>query len=338
MPKTPRYLAGLDLGSSLTRCVVGVEESGRLRCVSYGAARSGGWKKGMIVDADAVVQSIEQAVTEAEANAGLNVESAVAGVGATVNSVGSRAGIPLPAGFPIERSHLAAAVKEATRAELGDDRMLLQAIPLEFAIDGHDGIRNPLGMTGRTLEAQIRILTASTQAHVNVTTAVNRAGIVVEETIFEPFAAAMAAIGEQDRQIGVALADMGAASTDVVVYLDDQLRAAVSIPIGGDHFSRDVSYVLRTPEADAERLIHQYGCAVAEMTAENSRIEVPSAAQEKAPRDASRRKLNTIIEARAEDLFSYVQKELARAGVDGQLIAGVVLNGGLARMTGLADL
>ena len=131
-------------------------------------------------------------------------------------------------------------------------------------------------MTGRRLEAIVRLVTASTQAHNNLTTVVNRAGIVVEETIFEPFAGAFAAISEQERHMGVAVADLGAGSTGLAAYLEDHLRVATSIPIGGDHFTRDVSYGLRTSEAGAARLIEQYGCALSGMTAENSKIEIPS--------------------------------------------------------------
>ena len=179
MPKPPSYVAGLDLGSSRTRCVVGMEENGRLRCVSYGAARSGGWRKGVIVDQDPVVQSIEQAVAEAEANGELSIESVVVGVGATVSSAVSTGPVSLSASQPIERTHLNEAVKTAARAKMGEDRMLLQAIPIDFSVDGQGGIRNPLGMMGRRLDAQVRLITASTQAHMNLTTVVNRAGIVV---------------------------------------------------------------------------------------------------------------------------------------------------------------
>jgi cell division protein FtsA len=338
MPKTSDFLVGLDLGTSETRCVAGIEEQGRIRCLSYGAARSGGWKRGVIIDQDPVAQSIEQAVAEAEANAGLTIDSAVVGVGATVSSAASRSGIPVASRAQgIEREDLNEAVKAATRAWLGEDRMLLQAVPLEFSVDGQRGIRNPLGMTGRRLEAQVRLVTTSTQAHLNVTTVVNRAGIVVEETIFEPFAGALATIDEQERQIGVAVCDIGAGSTDLIVYVEDQLRAAASIPLGGDHFARDVSYGLKTTEPEAARLIEEYGCAIADMTAENSVIEVPSAG-DRTLREASRRALNEIVESRAEELCAYVEKELDRAGVNGQLIAGLVLTGGVAKMTGLADM
>jgi cell division protein FtsA len=337
MPKTTNFLVGLDLGTSETRCVVGVEEQGRIRYLTYGAARSSGWKKGVIVDQDPVVQSIEQAVAEAEANGGISIDSAVVGVGATVASAASRGAVNLvPRTDGIEPADVNEAVKAATRAQLGDDRMLLQAIPLEFIVDSQEGIRNPLGMIGRRLEAQVQLLTTSTQAHVNVTTVVNRAGIVVEETIFEPFAGALAAIHEQERQIGVMVCDVGAGSTDLVIYLEDQLRAAVSIPIGGDRFVRDVSFGLKTTESDAGRIVEQYGCAVAAMTAANSVIEVPSAG-DRTLREAPRRALNDILESRAEELFVYVKKELERARVGGPLIAGLVLIGGVAKMTGLAD-
>lgn len=338
MPKPPNYLVGLDLGSSQTRCVVGVEESARVRCVSYGAARSGGWRKGAIIDQDPVVESIKQAVLEAEANGGISIESAVVGVGATVNSALSRGSVSLPSHLQaIERSHVNEAVKAATRAQLGEDRMLLQAIPIDFAVDGQEGIHNPLGMTGRRLEAQVRIVTASTHAHMNVTTVVNRAGIVVEETIFEPFAAALAAIGERERQIGVAVADIGAGSTDLVAYLEDSLQMALSIPIGGDHFTRDVCFGLRIGEHDAERVIEEYGCALADTTAQNSKIEIPSAHGNGSAGEVSRRRLNEILEARAEDLFLYLDSELSRAGLTGQLIAGLVITGEVAKLAGLVD-
>ena len=338
MPKPPSCLAGLDIGSTATRCVVAIEENGRLRCVGYGAARSDGWKKGVIVDQDPVVQSIEQAVAEAEADGAASIESAVVGVGSTVSSAVSRGAAPLSSGVPIERLHVNEAVKAATRARLGEDRMLLQALPLEFAVDGQEGVRNPLGMTGRRLEAIVRLVTASTQAHNNLTTVVNRAGIVVEETIFEPFAGAFAAISEQERQMGVAVADFGAGSTGLAAYLEDHLRVATSIPIGGDHFTRDVSYGLRTSEAGAARLIEQYGCAVSGMTAENSKIEIPSTGPGGGLREASRRTLNEILESRAEELCVYIDKELERAGVAGRLIAGLVLSGGVAKLTGFADM
>ena len=338
MPKPPSYLVGLDLGSTATRCVVAIEENARLRCVSYGAARSAGWRKGVIVDQDPVVQSIEQAVAEAEADGAASIESAVVGVGSTVSSAISRGVASLSSGAPVEHLQVNEAVKAAARARLGDDRMLLQALPLEFAVDGQEGIRNPLGMTGRRLEAIVRLITASTQAHNNLTTVVNRAGIVVEETIFEPFGGALAALSEQERQMGVAVADLGAGSTGLVAYLEDHLRAATSIPIGGDHFIHDVSYGLRASETDAARIIEQYGCVVAGFTAENSKVEIPSTGPGGGLREASRRTLNEILESRAEELFVYLDKELERAGVAGQLIAGLVLTGGGAKMTGLADM
>jgi cell division protein FtsA len=337
MPRTSNFLVGLDLGTADTRCVVGIEEQGRIRYISYGEARSGGWKKGVIVDQDPVLQSIEQAVAEAEANGALTIDSAVVGVGATVASAASRGMIQVPARSQgLERSDVNEAVKAATRARLGEDRMLLQAIPLEFAVDGQEGIRNPLGMTGRRLEAQVRLITASTQAHMNLTTVVNRAGIVVEETIFEPFAGALASIHEQERQIGVAVCDIGAGSTDLIAYLEDQLRVAVSIPIAGENFVRDVSFGLKTAEPDAARVMEEYGNADAKTTAENSVIEVP-AASNRILREAPRRVLNDILESRAEELFTYVKKELDRAGLSRQLIAGLVMTGAVAKMTGLAD-
>jgi len=180
------------------------------------------------------------------------------------------------------------------------------------------------------------VISALAQAHNNVRAVVNRAGVVVEETVFDGFAASYAVLEEQEREMGVAVADMGAGSVDIVAYVDSELRLATSVPLGGDHFVNDVATVLRTPREEAQRLVEQYGCVPADQTPLNVMIEVPGLGDEP-PREKPRRLLNEILEARAEEMFEMIADPLSRAGLEGRLFAGVVLTGGLAALAGCCD-
>ncbi len=338
MPKRHDLLVGLDLGTQRTRCVVALEEHSHLRFISHGSAPSAGWARGVIADQDPVLDSVEKAIEEAEKNGGLAVESAVVGVGGShVRSNVSHSYINLPSWeTEIQKTHVDAAVKAAAQGPLSDDRTVLQVIPLEFAVDNQPGLRNPLGMAGRRLDAHVQVISALAQAHNNVRAVVNRAGVVVEETVFDGFAASYAVLEEQEREMGVAVADMGAGSVDIVAYVDSALRLATSIPLGGDHFVNDVATVLRTPREEAQRLLEQYGCVPADQTPLNVMIEVPGLGDEP-PREKPRRLLNEILEARAEEVFGMIAGPLSRAGLEGRLFAGVVLTGGLAALAGCCD-
>lgn len=341
MPAKQHYLTGIDLGSSRTRCVVAIEEDSRLRFISHGSAEtaSGAWKRGLISDQDPVVESIERAVDEAERNGGMLVESAVVGVGGPhVRSNVSHAYINLgPDDEEIEKRHVDAAVKAAAQGPLSEDRTVLQAVPFEFSVDHQPGTRNPLGMRGGRLDAHVQVISDLAQPHNNVRAAVNRAGVVVEETISEGFAAGYAALEEQEREVGVALADMGAGSVELIVYHENDLRLATSVPIGGDHFASDVAAVLRTPRDAAARLIEQYGCALAEQTPDNVVVEAPGLVDGEL-RTHSRRLLNEIIQARAEELFELIDEEFHRARLRGRVVGGLVLTGGLSCLVGACDL
>jgi cell division protein FtsA len=241
-----------------------------------------------------------------------------------------------PGESQIQPEHVEALIKAAGQGPLSDDRTAVQVIPLEFIVDQQADVRNPRGMYGKRLDGHVQVISASAQAHNNVRAVVNRAGIVVEETIFEAFAAAYAVLEEQEREMGIAVADMGAGSIDLVAYHQNDLKLAAAIPVGGEHFINDVAEVLRTSRPAAEQLIEQYGCVSAEESPSNVMIEVPGLGEEPW-RTQPRQLLNEILTARAEEAFELIRKELEHARLTGRLIAGLVLTGGLAGLVGACD-
>ena len=338
MAKSSGYLVGLDLGSYRTRCLVAIEEDSHLRFISHGSAPSRGWTRGVIADQEPVLASVEAAIEEAERNGGLVIESAVVGVGGShVRSNVCHSYVNLPAkGAEIGSEHVADLFKAAAQGPLSDDRTVMQVVPLEFMVDRQITVQNPRGMKARRLDGHAQVVSAAAQAHHNIHAVVNRAGVVVDETVFEAFAAAQAVLEEQERALGVAVADMGSGSVDLVVYLENKLRLATSVVVGGDHFINDVAEVMRTSRADAEMLIHQCGCAVVDDTPSNVSVEVPSLVDDQ-PQTYPRRLLNAILQARAEELFKMLGEEFRRVGIQERLIGGLVLTGGLAAIAGGCD-
>jgi cell division protein FtsA len=333
-----RIAVGLDAGSSRTRCVVCALEDMRLRFLGYGQADSAGWSKGRLADQQALAYSIAAAVEEAERSAQQLVEGCVVGMGGTTVQGGyTRWVYEFSRPREIQSDDLSYAVDRATRIRLEDDRMLLHAFPQDFVLDGRAGYRNPRRATCARLEANVQAVTASAHEHAALIDAVHQAHLAVEETVFEPLAAAYASVMPEDRTRGVALIDIGLHSADVVAYDGEALAVAASLPVWGDHFTRDIAFVLKTAYEDAERLKREYGCALLGLTADNSLIEVPSA-EGRPPREAKRLELNEILEARAEELFLYVRGELQKAGMEQNLIEGVVLCGGGSLLAGMCDM
>ncbi|MBI1788370.1 MAG: cell division protein FtsA [Acidobacteria bacterium] len=338
MAEKPIIAAGVDAGSAHTRCVIGVLENGGLRLAGVGATDSAGWVKGRIADQQAVADSILRAVRAAEQSAKVQVESVVAGVGGTtVRGANSRAPIDLGRPREIEQRDVDRVTRHASRVLLHEDRMVLQVCLQDFLVDDHPGHRDPRKMVASRLEANVHVITASVQEHNSLVTAMNLAHLTVDDTVYEALAACYASVTPEERREGIALVDIGLHSTDLVVYYGEALQLASSLPISGDHFTKDVVRGLTTTYEDAARLKEEYGCAVIGLTADNSLIEVPSP-EDREPREAPRRKLNQILEARAEELFRYVRRELARVGMDQALMGGVVLTGGAARINGMLDM
>jgi cell division protein FtsA len=329
---------GFDLGSSHTRCVVCVVEDGHLRFLGHGECPSRGWVKSRIADQNAVTECVLEALRQAEAKAQISIDAVTAGFGGTaVRGANSRSRIDLGRPREIEQRDVNRALDRAWKVQLRDDRMVLQLFPQDFIVEDHPGHRDPRSMLAQRLEANAHLITGSIQEHNCLIGAINQAHIAVEETVYEPLAAHFASILPEDRHEGTALVDIGSQSTDLVVYYDESMQLASSLPICGDHFTRDVALAFRISFEEALQVKEEYGSATAEYTAFNSVVEV-AAPGDDTSRELPRRLLNQIIEARAGELFEKVRDELRRVGMERSLVGGVVLTGGGALLPGMCDI
>ncbi len=330
--------AGLDVGSAWTRFVICALDRGEFRYLTHAVCRSHGWSRGRITDQNAVSQSIEKVVREAERQAGVTIDEVTAGMGgSTIYGSNSRGVYEFGRSREVEPGDLRYASELASKVRFEDDRLLLQVYPQDFTVDGRSGYRNPRGAACSRLEANVHVVTVSAQEHQGLINAIHQAHLGVEDTIFEPMAGAYSSLFAEDRTRGVALIDIGAHSTDLIVFQGDSVVVASSLPVCGDHFTGDVAQGMCVPFEDAQNLKEEYGCALLGLTSDNVLIEVPSA-QGRAPREARRQVLNDFLEARAEELFLYVRGELQRSGMEKALMEGVVLTGGGAMLLGMCDM
>ncbi len=341
MSKKDRYIVALDIGSTKTCALIGEQEEdgGGVRFAALGAAESKGWRKGQIVNLDLAVSSIRRAIEEAEAIIGMPVESAVAGVaGSHVRGVNSRGGITAGAKpRDIQREDVRRAVEAARNVTLPEDREILHVLPQEFFLDAQDNIRDAIGMVGQRLEANVHIVTASGTATQNIVTAVNRAGVRVDDTVLEPLAAAEACLTQDERELGACLLDIGGGTTELIAYTGGVVRHTGAIPVGGDHFTNDLAVGLRTPIPEAELIKREHACALRELIRQDCAIEIATVG-DRPPRTVFARMLCEITEPRAQELLVLINEELRRAGLESQIPAGIVLTGGGAHLRGLVDL
>ena len=326
------------MGSAKTTALVVEVTDGGLRYRGHGVAESRGSRKGVIVELDKAVAAIQQAVEQAEDSAGTPVEHATVGIaGGHVRGVNSQGGISFGTrAREITRDEIRQAVDKARAVPLPADREILHLLPQEFILDDQSGIRDPLGMMGTRLEVRVHIVTAASSATQNVVMAVNRAGVHVDDTVFEPLACADSVLRSDERELGVCLAEIGAGSTDVVVFQDGAVAHTAVIPIGGDHFTSDLSVGLCTPVAEAEKIKRLYGNTVVTLIPENNEVEVPSVG-DRPSRMIRQRMVGEILEPRARELFELIRDNLRHAGMLDICVGGVVLSGGASRLAGILD-
>jgi cell division protein FtsA len=339
LAKKDKYLVGLDIGSTKTCALLAELEDEQVRFLALGAAESKGLRKGLIVNLDSTVSSIRRSVEEAESVANVPVESAVIGVaGSHVRGVNSRGGVSLgPRPRDIEREDVRRAIDTARNISLPEDREVLHVLPHEFRVDAQEGIRDPIGMVGQRLEANVHIVTASSSATQNLVTAANKAGILINDTVLEPLASAEACLTQDERELGCCLLDIGGGTTELIVYGGGVVRHTGTVAIGGDHFTNDLAVGLRTPIPEAERIKRHHGCAAAALLRDDGSIEIASVG-DRPPRMIFAHMLTEIIEPRAQELLALLGDDLKRAGMDRQIPAGLVLAGGGSRLSGLQDL
>ena len=331
-----KFAVGLDLGSTSTRVVICALEEHSIRFLGYGEAPVHAWSKGRLSDGEALSHSIQFALHEAELKAQASPESAVVGLGGSVSGVNSRGLYEFGRRRQIEGDDLRYAIELAARARLEEDRQVLQICPQDFTLDGRAGYRNPKGMQCARLEANVHIVTVPESDHQCIVAAVHKAHLAVEESVFEGIAAAYASVVPEDRARGAVLIDIGAQSTHLAVYDGDALLLATSLPIGADHFTRDVSWLLKVNYEDAENLKREYGCAITGTESDRSFVEIPTA-EGRGVREAPRRQLNEILEARAEEVMDRIYAEILHTGMEQSLLEGAVLTGGGSLLTGMCD-
>jgi cell division protein FtsA len=331
-------LAVIDIGSAKTCVMVAEVNEYALRYRGHGIADSRGMRKGVIADLDKAVDSIKKAVEEAENVAQAPVEHALVGIaGSHIRGVNSHGGITLGGRTrEISRDDVRAAVEKARTIPLPEDHEPLHLLPQEFIVDGQPGVHDPAGLMGKKVEVRVHVITAGTTATQNVVSAANRAGIHVDDTVFEPLACADSVLQTDERELGVCLADIGAGSTDLIVYYEGVVIHTGAVPIGGDHFTNDVAVGFRTPIPDAENIKKMFGCAIVTRIPAGNEIEVSSVG-DRPSRLVPQRMLGEILEPRARELMELLREHLRQAGVYELLGAGVVFTGGGSRLNALME-
>jgi cell division protein FtsA len=332
------FITAIDVGSAKTCALMAEVTDGGLRYRGHGIAESRGSRKGVIVELDKAVAAIQKAVELAEDIAGAPVEHAIVGVGgAHVRGVNTHGGISLGSRpREIGRDEIKQAVERARAIPLPNDREILHLLPQEFILDDQPGVHDPLEMMAARLEVRVHMVTAATSATQNVITAVNKAGIHVDDTVYEPLAAADSVLRADERELGVCLADIGAGSTEMIVFQQGAVAYTGVVPIGGDHFTSDLSVGLCTPLAEAEKIKKVYGNAIVTLIPEGNEVEVPSVG-DRPSRLMSQRLVAEILEPRAREVFEMMRDALRQSGMFEICLAGVVLTGGASRLPGIFD-
>ncbi len=329
-------VAALDVGTTKTCALIGeATEQGGVRILGAGIAPSNGLRKGVLVDVKLAAQSIALAVEQAERMANMSIEGAYVGLaGAHISSVNSRGVAGVPHGRGVTLDVMERAMEAAEAIAVPDNREIIHAIPRGYTLDGQDGVRDPMGMMGFRLEVEAHIVTGALASIQNLYKAVESAGVHVTSLVLEPIAAGEAVLTPAEREMGVALVDIGGGTTDIAIFIDGSVWHTVVLPIGGLHITNDLAVGLRAPFGAAEEIKMKYGTALVEDTREAEIVELASFGDEER-RIVSRREVAEIIHARADEILEMVLTEIKRSGYDGLLPAGVVLCGGTAQLAGM---
>ena len=333
-----RMIVGLDIGTSKVVAIVGeVNAEGELEIVGIGSHQSRGLKKGVVVNIESTVQSIQRAVEEAELMAGCQIHSVYAGIaGSHIRSLNSH-GIVAIRDREVMSLDLERVIDAAQAVAIPADQKILHILPQEYVIDTQEGIKEPLGMSGVRLEAKVHLVTCAVNAAQNIEKCIRRCSLEVEDVILEQLASSYAVLTEDEKELGVCLVDIGGGTTDIAVFTEGSIRHTGVIPIAGDQVTNDIAMALRTPTQYAEEIKIKYACALTQLAGIDETIKVPSVG-ERPPRDLSRQALAEVVEPRYDELFTLVQAELRRSGFEDLIAAGIVLTGGTSKMEGVVEL
>ncbi len=330
-------IVALDIGTSKVVALVGeTDDQGKLSVIGIGKHPSRGMKKGVVVNIDATIESIQRAVEEAELMAGVNIQTVFAGIaGSHIRSMNSH-GVVAIKDNEVTDADIERVMDSARAIAVPADQLILHVLPQEFIIDDQDGIREPIGMSGVRMEANVHMVTGSRSAAQNIVKCVERCDLAVEDIILEQVASGQSVLQQDERELGVCLVDIGGGTSDIAVFLEGAIQHTAVIPVAGDQVTNDIAVAIRTPTVNAEEIKKQHGCALRQL-AEDEEIEVPGVG-EREPRRLSTQTLASVIEPRYEELFLMILDELRRSGYEGRIGAGIVLTGGSSLMKGVVEL
>jgi cell division protein FtsA len=337
--KTERdLLVGLDIGTSKVAAIVGeFNSSDEMEVIGIGVAPSKGLKKGVVVNLESTVNSIQRAVEEAELMAGCQIKKVFAGIaGSHIRSLNSH-GIVAIKDKEVMQTDIDRVIDSARAVAIPADQKILHILPQEFVIDQQEGIKEPVGMSGIRLEAKVHMVTGSVSAAQNIIKCIRRCGLEVEDIVLEQLASCTSVLSEDEKDLGVCLIDIGGGTTDIAVFSDGAIKHTAVIPIAGDQVTNDIAVALRTPTKNAEEIKIKHACALTQLADPQEMIDVPSIG-DRDPRKISAQNLAEIIEPRYEELMLLVQAELRRSGYEDLIAAGLVLTGGSSKVKGLTEL
>ena len=337
MAKREEIIVGLDIGTTKVACLVGEITEDGIDIIGVGTQPCAGLKKGVVVNIDSTVAAVAKAVEEAEHMAGVEITQVYAGIAGSHIKAFHSEGVVAIRDREVRPGDIERVIEAAKAVSIPQDREILHVVPREFSIDQQDGIKEPLGMAGVRLEAKVHIVTAASASAQNIIKCCTRCGLEVQDLVLEPYATAESVLHSDEKELGVALLDIGGGTSDLVVFSEGALVHTIVLPIGGHQLTNDIAVGLRTPMSEAERLKHKHGCALSSLIAEDETIEVPSVGG-RPPRVMPRTVLSDILQPRVDEIFSLVRDELERCGLSDMLASGMVVTGGSTLLQGLPEL
>ncbi|HQB30018.1 MAG TPA: cell division protein FtsA [Syntrophales bacterium] len=338
MARKGNVVVGLDLGTTKTCVIVGkVNDTGSLDIVGIGSCPSTGLRKGVVVNIDNTVGLFRKAVEEAELMSDCEIDSVFTGIaGSHIEGLNSH-GIVAVKGKEVDSDDVRRAVEAARAMAIPLDREILHVIPQFFIVDNQDGVKDPMGMSGVRLEAKVHVVIASVTSVQNIIKSVNRVGLDVNDVILEPLASSEAVLSTDEKELGVALMDIGGGTTDIAVFAEGSVKHSSVLAVGGNYLTNDIAVGLRTPVNEAEKIKIKYGCSFVPLIKPDETIEVPSVGGRQ-PRRVSRQILGEIIQPRVEEILRLAHREVIKSGYEDLLGAGIVLTGGTAVLEGITEL
>lgn len=337
MGRKDEIIVGLDIGTSKVCCIVGEATDSGVDVIGIGTADSLGLRKGVVVNIDKTVDAIRKAVAEAELMAGCDISTVYAGMAAShIKGFNSR-GIVAIKDQEVTHQDLGRVLDAAKAVPMPLDREIVHILPQEYVIDECDGVKEPVGMSGVRLEAKVHIVTAAKASLENIVRCANRTDLYVSQVVLEQFASANSCLFEDEKELGVAMVDIGGGTTDISIFFNGSIVHTSVLPVGGDHVTNDIAVGLRTPRAEAERIKQRYGCALTSIIGDDETIEVPSVGG-RDPQTRSRQLLCEIIEPRIEEMYNLIHNEIQKSGFGDLLASGVVVTGGASVMEGMVEL